>query len=1002
MKIKELHLRNIASIEEADIDFEKGLNDGVTGNPASIFLISGDTGSGKSVILDGISMALFKNTPRIAGAANVNNNNFTDAGGESIRVCSIEQYTRLGISDKDECYSEVVFTGNDGVEYRAKLTLGMTLCNINKTTGLRPMKHSVPKWELTGGGKYWSGKDAGQAILEAIGLSFEQFGRMAMLAQGQFAAFLTGDKTQRESILEQLTNTEQFSEFGKAIKSLFDNSKNKRDTAQTIYDTVLQQVLPKNVVASLTQEKKKLEEEKTDLEKKNADIEKVIGLVRDVMANRKVADYETAELSKLQKVANGEDYKNAKDLINDWDSTDKERQSLSKLRDANNKLSEAKKRMEGQKNTFLELSADLEARRLAIEGQGDLKKAVDDKQAEIDKMIEQRNALNPSVINKELKDLSSQKPKLTAISTRSKNLDDDTLACNALEEEIKAGEKALEVDKVKLAGAQKVYDDAKAKADDAEKRFSTMNTGVQQAMIDIRKRLIDEKAEICPLCGQHISEIHLDEEFKILLTPLEEEKKETEEALKIAEGERDAAKSAYDKASGAIESKKSDLEKKYKAVDKERLELREDAAKLGIDIDKPIAEQVSTTLKSIQKQEAILHERQKLVENLQTEIDEAQKAKEPLVDALNKLERDKETVRNIENARKAVIEQHNDWERQVDPKVYDCENINIDWNNLRVAVWGDVKLVSELETTISECYEVLEPYYKSSGKDEAYLVRISAKASELVQAREFVKETDENLRSKADSIRKALDNIKAALVALNVADEKDVPQEQDVLDLRDSFKIQNEELVGKINIIETQLNQNIVNNIRLNKANNALVIAQKVYNKWYTLNNYFGGSRFRTLVQTYILRPLLNNANIYLEKITDRYSLTCSEDNEQLSILVLDRYNKDQIRSVTVLSGGERFMISLALSLALSSLNRPDMNVNILFIDEGFGTLDEKSLDSVMETLEKLQEIAGQSERRVGIISHREELDERIPVKIQVEKKGEGRSKVRIKNTLEV
>ena len=86
--------------------------------------------------------------------------------------------------------------------------------------------------------------------------------------------------------------------------------------------------------------------------------------------------------------------------------------------------------------------------------------------------------------------------------------------------------------------------------------------------------------------------------------------------------------------------------------------------------------------------------------------------------------------------------------------------------------------------------------------------------------------------------------------------------------------------------------------------------------------------------------------------------------------------------------------------LFLDELNRPDMNVNILFIDEGIGTLDEKSLDSVMGTLEKLQEIAGQTERRVGIISHREELDERIPVKIQVEKKGERRSKVKIKTTL--
>ena len=149
-------------------------------------------------------------------------------------------------------------------------------------------------------------------------------------------------------------------------------------------------------------------------------------------------------------------------------------------------------------------------------------------------------------------------------------------------------------------------------------------------------------------------------------------------------------------------------------------------------------------------------------------------------------------------------------------------------------------------------------------------------------------------------------------------------------------------------------------------------------------------------MQTHILKPLLNNANNYLSKISDRYILTCSEHNEQLAILVLDRYNKNEMRSATVLSGGERFMISLALSLALSSLNRPDLNINTLFIDEGFGTLDEKNLDSVMQALETLQEIAGQRNRRVGVISHREELYERIPTQIRVRKKGEGRSIVEV------
>ena len=164
--------------------------------------------------------------------------------------------------------------------------------------------------------------------------------------------------------------------------------------------------------------------------------------------------------------------------------------------------------------------------------------------------------------------------------------------------------------------------------------------------------------------------------------------------------------------------------------------------------------------------------------------------------------------------------------------------------------------------------------------------------------------------------------------------------------------------------------------------------------KWEKMYKYFGGTRFRTLVQSHILRPLLNNANIYLRQITDHYTLTCSDENEQLSILVQDRYHNNEPRSVTVLSGGERFMISLALSLALSAMNRPDMNVDILFIDEGFGTLDAKSLEMVMSTLRRLPEINGQTGRRVGVISHREELTEQIPTQIQLKHCGEGRSRI--------
>ena len=125
MKIRKLHIRNIASIEQGDIDFGNGLRDAVNGETAPLFLISGDTGAGKTVILDCISMALYKKTPRLDSVTNITKNDYVNAEGETLRVASIEQYTRLGISERDPSYSEVEFEGNDGVIYHARLTLGM-------------------------------------------------------------------------------------------------------------------------------------------------------------------------------------------------------------------------------------------------------------------------------------------------------------------------------------------------------------------------------------------------------------------------------------------------------------------------------------------------------------------------------------------------------------------------------------------------------------------------------------------------------------------------------------------------------------------------------------------------------------------------------------------------------------------------------------------------------------------------------------------------------------
>ena len=165
-------------------------------------------------------------------------------------------------------------------------------------------------------------------------------------------------------------------------------------------------------------------------------------------------------------------------------------------------------------------------------------------------------------------------------------------------------------------------------------------------------------------------------------------------------------------------------------------------------------------------------------------------------------------------------------------------------------------------------------------------------------------------------------------------------------------------------------------------------------NKWEDLAKIFGdneGRKFRKIAQSYVLGELLEKANFYLNQLSERYEMDCPPDS--LTILVRDRYNGNVERPADMLSGGESFVVSLALALGLSSLGNNTFSADVLFIDEGFGTLDAAILEDVMATLNRLHEIGN---RRVGIISHVETLRERIPVKIVVEKVNNTTSEIRL------
>ncbi|MDD4905706.1 MAG: AAA family ATPase [Methylobacter tundripaludum] len=166
------------------------------------------------------------------------------------------------------------------------------------------------------------------------------------------------------------------------------------------------------------------------------------------------------------------------------------------------------------------------------------------------------------------------------------------------------------------------------------------------------------------------------------------------------------------------------------------------------------------------------------------------------------------------------------------------------------------------------------------------------------------------------------------------------------------------------------------------------------WDQWESLNELIGsksGAKFRTFAQSLTLEALLAHSNQHLEDFAKRYALQRVPGSD-LELQIIDRDMADDVRSVHSLSGGESFLVSLALALGLASLSSNKTQVESLFIDEGFGSLDPETLDIAIASLDTLQALG----RKVGVISHVPILVERIGAKVVVEKLGGGRSSVLI------
>jgi exonuclease SbcC len=150
------------------------------------------------------------------------------------------------------------------------------------------------------------------------------------------------------------------------------------------------------------------------------------------------------------------------------------------------------------------------------------------------------------------------------------------------------------------------------------------------------------------------------------------------------------------------------------------------------------------------------------------------------------------------------------------------------------------------------------------------------------------------------------------------------------------------------------------------------------------------GRKFRNYAQQLTLEVLLAHANVHLATLARRYRLERTDDS--LSLRVVDQDMADERRLVHSLSGGESFLVSLGLALGLASLSSHRVRVESLFIDEGFGSLDQETLRVAMDALDVLQSQG----RKVGVISHVPEMTERIGTRIEVRRQAGGRSVVRV------
>lgn len=413
---------------------------------------------------------------------------------------------------------------------------------------------------------------------------------------------------------------------------------------------------------------------------------------------------------------------------------------------------------------------------------------------------------------------------------------------------------------------------------------------------------------------------------------------------------------------------------------KARLKEWQAQVKKKADIEKQVADldsEIKRLDAVIETQSTSLAEKRERLETLKTEFAAGNDERKALYDDRNPDEEERglnKAVFDTEVAERQARDQHNQLQQR--------------WHTAKAHVESLRKRIDQREPELgrmeTDFSEALTPVGFSDEEQFLGARLTSERRGELaVKANELdERQTDLKARQKDRETRLATE------MARKVTDKSLEELEPQFKEYEESLRELRDIIAG----LKHKLSENTAAKERIKEKQAAIEAQGKECRRWENLHELIGsadGKKYRNFAQGLTFEMMIGHANRQLQKMTDRYLLV-RHDAQPLELNVVDNYQAGEIRPTKNLSGGESFIVSLSLALGLSHMASKNVRVDSLFLDEGFGTLDDEALDTALETLSGLQ----QDGKLIGVISHVPALKERISTQIQVTPQTGGRSQI--------